>query len=177
MNNKGSLDGKSKRLAYLLRHDANALESAKIDEHGWRSVEELLNLGFTKTILEEIVLTNNKKRYEFNDNKTKIRARQGHSIQVDVELERKSPPTCLYHGTTETVKALILKDGIKSMSRLYVHLSEDIGTAMKVGRRHGENVAVLQIDAGKMEADGFVFHLSKNNVWLTEYVEPKYIHI
>lgn len=165
--------GKSGKLAFLLRHDNKAFEEGKIDEHGWRRVDELLDLGFTRPLLEEIVETNNKKRYEFNTDKTKIRARQGHSIPVDVELEKRIPPKYLYHGTTDGVIDSILKEGIKSMNRLYVHLSEDVETAKKVGKRHGGSVVVFQIDSEKMESDGYEFYLSRNNVWLTKHVNPK----
>ena len=171
---KAILYERGKRLAFLLRHDGEAYVKGKIDEYGWRRVDELLEFGFTIPLLEEIVETNYKKRYEFNTDKTKIRARQGHSIHVDVELERKNPPRYLYHGTTDGVIDSILKEGIKSMNRLYVHLSEDIETAKKVGKRHGDRVVVFQIDSEKMESDGYEFYLSRNNVWLTKYIAPKY---
>ena len=166
--------GKSRKLAFLLRHDNKAFEEGKIDEHGWRCVDELLELGFTRPQLEEIVETNNKKRYEFNTDKTKIRARQGHSVPVDVELEKRIPPKYLYHGTTDVVKDRILEEGINNMTRLYVHLSEDVETAIKVGKRHGNKVVVFVIDAEKMENEGYEFYLSRNNVWLTKYIAPKY---
>lgn len=167
----------SKRLAFLLRHDIEAFEEGKIDENGWRRVDELLNQGFTMDILNEIVKTNNKKRYEFNTDLTMIRARQGHSINVNVGLEKRAPLKYLYHGTSETVKDSILKDGIKSMNRLYVHLSADIETAINVGKRHGGKVIVFRIDAEKMDAEGCEFYLSRNNVWLTEFVDSKYIQL
>ena len=167
--------GKSRKLAFLLRHDNKAFEDGKIDEHGWRHVDELLDLGFTRPLLEEIVESNNKKRYEFNTDKTKIRARQGHSIPVDVELEKRNPPKYLYHGTTDVVKYKILKEGINNMTRLYVHLSEDVENAIKVGKRHGNKVVVFVIDAEKMENEGHEFYLSRNNVWLTKHIAPKYL--
>lgn len=171
---KAKLYERGKRLAYLLRHDVEAYEKGKIDEYGWRRVDELLDLGFTRPLLEEIVESNNKKRYEFNTDKTKIRARQGHSFPVDVELENRIPPKYLYHGTTDVVKDKILEEGINCMTRLYVHLSEDVETAKKVGKRHGDRVVVFQIDSKKMESDGYEFYLSRNNVWLTKYIAPKY---
>ncbi len=175
MYNKIHIEKQSKRLAFLLRHDVEAFELGLIDELGWRYVDELQEKGFSQSLLEEIVTTNDKQRYEFNGERTKIRARQGHSIPVDVELEKIPPPKILFHGTSAEVKELILKEGIKSMTRLYVHLSEDYDTAKKVGRRHGDNVIVFQVDAERMNKDGCVFYLSRNNVWLTEYVDPKYI--
>ena len=105
-----------KQLAFLLRHDTDAFEKGKIDKQGWRRVDELLELGFSKPLLEEIVETNNKKRYEFNADSTKIRARQGHSIPVDVEFERKNPPRYLYHGTTIAARESIITEGIKNMN-------------------------------------------------------------
>ena len=171
---KAKLFEKGKRLAFLLRHDGEAYEKGKIDEYGWRRVDELLDLGFTRPLLEEIVETNNKKRYEFNTDMTKIRARQGHSIPVDVELEKTIPPKYLYHGTSDVVKDKILEEGINSMTRLYVHLSEDIETAVKVGKRHGNKVVVFVIDAEKMKDEGNEFYLSRNNVWQTKHIDPKY---
>lgn len=174
---KVELVNKGRKLAFLLRHDVEAYEKGKIEENGWRCVDELLELGFTRPQIEEIVETNKKKRYEFNTDKTKIRARQGHSIPVDVELEKRTPPKYLYHGTSEATKDSILNEGIKSMNRLFVHLSEDIETAKKVGKRHGNKVVVFVIDAEKMVGEGHVFYLSRNNVWLTNHVDAKYIYL
>ena len=124
--------------------------------------------------LEEIVETNDKKRYEFSDDKKKIRARQGHSIEVDVELEEKTPPDILYHGTATKFLESIYKNGINSGNRLYVHLSNDEDTAKKVGSRHGTPY-VLKIDANRMFNDGNKFYLSNNDVWLTKFIDKKYI--
>lgn len=133
-------------------------------------------LNYIKTIqlIETIVETNDKQRYEFNDDKTLIRARQGHSIDVDVELKEIKPPFILYHGTAIRFLESILKDGIKKMSRNYVQLSNDLDTAESVGSRHGKPV-ILLINTKKMEEDGIKFYLSANNVVLTDYVDPKYI--
>ena len=164
---------KGKRLAFLLRHD----EEYQFDEHGWREVSDLIaNHGYTMELLEEIGETNNKKRYEFSEDKTKIRARQGHSINVDVELKETTPPDILYHGTAETTVPTILKEGIVKGNRLHVHLSQTEETAINVGKRHGKP-AVLQIDAKQMASDGIKFYLSNNGVWLTEYVNVKYIKL
>ena len=124
--------------------------------------------------LEEIVRTDNKGRYSFNDSKTLIRANQGHSIPVDVELKEIVPPNILFHGTATRFLDSIKQQGIKSMSRLYVHLSEDLETAIKVGDRHGDCV-VLIIDTKKMSNDGIKFYLSENGVWLTKYIDWKYV--
>lgn len=162
---------KGKRLSFLLRHD----ESYPFDEHGWREVSDLIaNHGYTMEILDEIVETNNKKRYEYSEGKTKIRARQGHSVNVDVELKEQTPPDILYHGTAETTVPAILKEGIIKGNRLHVHLSKTEETAINVGKRHGHPV-VLRINARHMHEDGIKFYLSNNGVWLTEYVSPKYL--
>ena len=106
----------------------------------------------------------------------RIRANQGHSINVDADLIEMIPPDVLYHGISKKSIDAIYKEGIKSMSRLYVHLSKDIDTAVKVGKRHGEPV-VLEIDCRSMISDGYKFYLSENNVWLTKIVPSKYVKL
>lgn len=170
---KDNLVKKGKHLSFLLRHDTEY----QFDKHGYREVNDLINNhGYTKAELIEIVETNDKQRYEFNDNKTKIRARQGHSINVDVELKETTPPDVLYHGTATRFLDSIMKTGINKMSRNYVQLSTDIDTATTVGSRHGTPI-ILKVDSRKMSDDGIKFYLSNNNVWLTEYVDTKYIEI
>ena len=168
----------SKFLSLILRHKPETI-GIKLDEHGWADVSELIS-GISKTrtfdmkMLEEIVRTDNKQRYSFNEDKTLIRANQGHSIPVDVELEKKTPPEFLYHGTGERFVASIDKEGLLSKSRLYVHLSKDTDTAVKVGSRHGKPV-VYRVAAGKMADDGYEFSLSVNGVWLTKAVPVEYL--
>lgn len=178
MSKKNKNDRLSVFLSLVLRHKPDAA-GISVDEHGWADVDELLE-GMNHTgrvidfsTLKEIVRTDEKGRYSFNEDKTLIRANQGHSIPVDVELEEQIPPDVLFHGTAVRFLNSIEQQGIKSMSRLYVHLSKDIETAVKVGKRHGKPV-VLYIDAKKMREDGEKFYLSANKVWLTEYVAPKY---
>ena len=125
--------------------------------------------------MEEIVRTDEKQRYSFNDDHTLIRANQGHSIRVDVELEEKTPPAVLYHRTGEKYMASIDATGLIPKSRLYVHLSSDVETAKKVGSRHGKPV-IYTIDCATMAADGYKFYLSANNVWLTKEVPVKYLN-
>ena len=162
---------RGKRLAFLLRHDRNY----SFDEHGWREIGDLItNYGYTMDELKEIVETNNKQRYEFSEDMTRIRARQGHSVPVDVELEEKLPPDVLCHGTGEQSLVSIQEQGINKGNRLYVHLSETNETAVNVGKRHGKPV-VLVIDAKRMAEDGHKFFLSRNGVWLTDYVDVKYL--
>lgn len=171
MDNNKDLIKKGKHLSFLLRHDTEY----QFDKHGWREVSDLIkNHGYTMKELEDIVETNNKKRYEFSEDKKKIRARQGHSIPVDVELKEAIPPKVLYHGTATRFLSSIMSQGIIKGTRLYVHLSDTTETAEKVGARHGKPV-VLIIDTDYMVRDGIKFYLSNNNVWLTDYVDSKYI--
>lgn len=177
----GNLNKLSVFISLVLRHKPDEAHIT-LDEHGWANVEELL-AGINDTgrkidmeILKEIVRTDNKQRYSFNEDKTLIRANQGHSIPVDVELEEKQPPQFLYHGTADRFLDSIMLEGLKPMSRLYVHLSKDEETAVKVGKRHGKPV-VLKISAEEMYYDGKKFYLSQNGVWLTKYIEKKYIEM
>ena len=166
-----NLISRGKHLAFLLRHDIKY----PFDEHGWREVGDLIaNHGYTMDELKEIVETNNKQRYEFSDDMTRVRARQGHSIHVDVELEEKLPPDILYHGTGERFVNSIMEQGINKSNRLYVHLSTTKETAVNVGKRHGRPV-VLVIDAKRMAEDGYKFYLSRNGVWLTERIDANYL--
>lgn len=168
-----------KYIALILRHKPETI-GITLDEHGWANVNELIAgiqtqyPDFTMNDLEEIVRTDNKQRYAFNQDKTKIRANQGHSVSVDVELKEAVPPDVLYHGTAVKYMPFILRDGLIPKSRLYVHLSNDVETATKVGQRHGSPI-VLMINAKKMHEDGYPFYLSENGVWLTKTVPVQYI--
>ena len=170
----------SKFLAFVLRHKPEAAEIS-LDEHGWANVGELVagiskQRSFSMQMLEEIVATDAKKRYSFNENHTLIRANQGHSISVDVNLKVSNPPAVLYHGTATKYLNAIRAEGLISKSRIYVHLSPDSETATKVGRRHGEPV-VLKVDAKAMTDRGITFFQSVNGVWLTKIVPPEYLSI
>lgn len=163
---------KSKMLAFLLRHD----KDYQFDSKGYREISDLIeNHHFSFEELKEIVATDDKGRYEFNEAEDKIRARQGHSVQVDVELEEKEPPYYLYHGTARKFMSSIKSQGLIKGSRQYVHLSEDIATAEKVGKRRDSEPVIIKINAKQMFADGIKFYLSRNGVWLTDYVNPKYM--
>lgn len=168
----------SKYLSLILRHKPEVI-GITLDEHGWANVEELIN-GISKTntfnmqMLEEIVSTDEKQRYSFNEDKTLIRANQGHSVQVDVELEKVTPPRYLWHGTAEKYVESIDKNGLIPKSRLYVHLSADKEIAIKVGSRHG-NPVIYRVRSADMSIDGFEFYLSKNGVWLTKTVPVKFL--
>lgn len=168
----------SKFISLILRHKPETI-GISLDEHGWADVDELI-AGISRThelnrdILEEIVQTDDKQRYSFNEDKTLIRANQGHSIPVDVELDEVKPPEELWHGTGEKYVLSIDEQGLLPKSRLYVHLSKDEETAVKVGKRHGKPVLYI-VKAGKMYRDGYQFYLSKNGVWLTKEVPVKYL--
>lgn len=168
-----------KFISYVLRHKPSAAY-VELDEHGWADVGALID-GVCKTgrtidrhTLEEIVETDGKHRFGFNADRTKIRANQGHSIEVDVEMQALAPPDVLYHGTAEKNLESIRSEGILKKSRNYVHLSKDKETAIKVGSRHGKPI-VLKIDTKRMYADGFEFLLSANGVWQTKQVPFDYV--
>ena len=174
-----SLKETSKYISLILRHKPETI-GITLDEHGWANVDELI-AGISKThtmnmqILEEIVSTDEKQRYSFNDDKTLIRANQGHSIQVDVELKEIEPPEFLWHGTGEKFVSSIDASGLIPKSRLYVHLSKDKETATIVGSRHGKPV-LYKVLSGEMYKDGYKFYLSENKVWLTKEVPLKYLN-
>ena len=170
----------SKYLSLILRHKPEAA-GITLDKNGWADTFELIRAvaskypGFGYKQLLEIVETDDKQRYSFDKHNLRIRANQGHSIPVDVELEELEPPAFLYHGTGEKSVESILTTGLVSKSRLYVHLSGDIETADKVGRRHG-NPVIFTINTKKMYEDGYKFYRSKNGVWMTKEVPRKYLH-
>lgn len=174
-NNKINI---SKYISLILRHKPEEI-GITLDEHGWANVSELIE-GISKShefnmdMLEDIVATDNKQRYSFNEEHTLIRANQGHSIPVDVELEEIMPPEILYHGTGEKYVVSIDQQGLIPKSRLYVHLSGDKETAVKVGQRHGKSVIYI-VKSGEMNRDGIVFYRSVNGVWLTQAVPAKYL--
>lgn len=169
----------SKYISKLLRHDNEDLE---MDKNGWVIVKDLCTkVGINRTKLEEIVETDNKNRFAYSSDKNKIRANQGHSLSVDVELKETQPPKSLYHGTSSKVIDIIMQEGMKPMSRQYIHLSLDEDTAINVGNRHTKSVSattvLLAIDSEKMFSDGYKFYLSENGVWLTSIIPTEYINI
>jgi putative RNA 2'-phosphotransferase len=173
------LDNLSKFLCLILRHKPQEI-GISLDEHGWANIDELIK-GFNKRdkdinldILLEIVSTDNKNRYSITDDNKFIRANQGHSIQVDVELKEITPPDTLYHGTAIRTIDAIKEKGILSMSRLYVHLTDNIDTAITTGKRHGES-AIILIASKEMHQDGYKFYKSLNNVYLTKFIPTKYL--
>ena len=170
----------SKFLSLLLRHKPEEL-NLTIDNEGWVKVDQIIknsNHRFTKKKLTEIVVNDDKNRYEFDGiHKNKIRAIQGHSNNnVDITFEKVSPPNILFHGTSKTnYKKILESREIKPMSRQYVHLSKDYKTAEKVAKRHDKNdYVVIKIDSYLMDEDEFDFYVSKNDVFLIERVPVQY---
>lgn len=169
----------SKFLSLILRHSPQTI-GLQLDENGWADIEELLVKSsdhgnpFSRAELEEIVDTNDKRRFAFNDAYTHIRASQGHSVNIDLDLQQSEPPEYLYHGTVSKFLQNIKEEGLLKMSRQHVHLTSDKETATKVGSRRGVPV-ILEIKSGQMYKEGISFYLSANNVWLTEAVPSQYI--
>lgn len=165
-----------KKITYLLRHNP---EDLVMDKNGYVSVTSLLSkVAITQEELNHIVDTNDKKRLAYSPDKTMIRASQGHSIKVDVQLKVIRPPRVLYHGTSpDSYDKILRSKGLSKMRRLHVHLTDNKDTAYKVGKRYSkyEEPIILEIDAAAMHTDGFKFYKSENDVWLTDNVPLKYI--
>ncbi len=170
----------SKYLSLLLRHKPEVI-GLSLDTEGWAEIDDIVRLtadrrtSLTKRLIEEITATSDKKRFVISDDGTRIRANQGHSIAVDLNLKPQNPPETLYHGTANRFLESILRQGLKKGSRHHVHLSPDSATALKVGQRHGKPV-ILSIAAQAMQSSGYIFFLSANGVWLTEHVPAKFIN-
>ncbi len=169
----------SKFLSLVLRHNPGKI-GIDMDVNGWVEVNDLIekcaakHVRFNKEELEEVVATNDKKRFSFNEDGTKLRANQGHSLAfIEMDFEVVEPPQFLYHGTVGKFMEAIQESGLQKMNRQHVHLSKDKETAIKVAKRRGKPV-ILTIQSGKMHQDGFDFHCSANGVWLTNEVPPKY---
>lgn len=171
------LAGTSRYLAYVLRHHPDAI-GVELDRHGWIEVDELLaaldrhGRPMTRELLDEVVAGTDKRRFELENGR--IRAAQGHSLPVDLDLPAVTPPPVLYHGTVARFLGRIRADGLEPGRRTHVHLSADRQTASTVGARRGRPV-ILTIDAAGMHRDGFTFHCAVNGVWLTRHVPPRWI--
>lgn len=171
----------SKRLSYLLRHCTDPL---LVDlDGGWARVDTVLNVlrtrwpRLSRADLETIVAGDEKGRYSFDETGERIRANQGHSIPgLHLEMECPPPPRYLYHGTSRAALKQILTQGLRPMSRQYVHISPDVPTALRVGRRHGESV-VLELDAQRFAGDGHILLRSANGVWQAKHVPPEYLRV
>jgi putative RNA 2'-phosphotransferase len=171
----------SKFMSLVLRHEPEKAHLT-LEPGGWVLIDDLLagaagtGFRFTRDELETVVETCDKQRFAIDETDTKIRANQGHSTEVDLQLKPVEPPAELFHGTADRNLAAVLRDGLFKMARHHVHLSLDQTTATKVGQRHGKPV-LLVIDAAKMRADGHVFYRSANGVWLVEHVPPQYLRV
>lgn len=169
----------SKFLSLVLRHKPEEI-GIDLDSNGWTDVKALIEktnqsgISLNFDILKHIVDTNPKRRFAFNETLDKIRANQGHSVEVELGYIAKQPPSILYHGTAEKNVASILQQGLRKGERHHVHLSADVDTAIKVGQRHGKPV-VFEVKAEQMFDDKHEFYLSDNGVWLTEHVPAKYL--
>jgi putative RNA 2'-phosphotransferase len=171
----------SKLLSYVLRHRPDSI-GLQLDANGWTDVDVLLQRlaehgkPVDRALLERVVADNDKQRFAFDAARTRIRASQGHSIQVDLDLQPAQPPDVLYHGTASRFLKSILASGLRAGNRQHVHLSGDVDTARRVGARHGFPV-ILHVDTARMRADGAVFYRSDNGVWLTGPVAPRYLRV
>ena len=176
---KSEIVAASKFLSYILRHKPEAIELS-LDAQGWANLDDLIRLSnlkgkqLTRRLVEDVVASNDKQRFVIDSDGSRIRARQGHSVAVDVGLIPTAPPTVLFHGTTTRFVPSIRQHGLRSGKRLHVHLSGDAELARKTGERHGPPV-VLRIASGFMAEQGYIFYLSENSVWLTGHVPPRFI--
>lgn len=168
------LYNKSKFLSLVLRHKPEKV-GLRLDRNGWAETSDiLLKLGMSEAELHEIVISNDKQRFGFNDTCSKIRANQGHTIDITLDLIPIVPPDILYHGTVQKFIPFIKEKGLQKQKRNHLHLSADYETALAVGKRRGTPV-ILEVAAGKMGNEGYVFYLSENGVWLTEEVPTRHI--
>jgi putative RNA 2'-phosphotransferase len=169
----------SKYLSRHLRHDPARL-GLTLDHGGWVEVDALLaacaarSFSLTPEELREVVDLNDKQRFSFDATGTRIRANQGHSVDVDLGLEPTVPPRILFHGTSQSALTSIMRSGLQRQRRHHVHLSEGAATALRVGRRHGPPI-VLEVAAERMYAEGHLFFVTDNRVWLTAEVPPRYL--
>ncbi|MEH6575689.1 MAG: RNA 2'-phosphotransferase, partial [Amphritea sp.] len=167
----------SKYLSYLLRHNPDAI-GIRLDEKGWASIEELIEkkqgFSLSRELIEVVVETNDKQRFAISPDGARIRANQGHSLNVDLDLCSTEPPETLIHGTAERFWSSIERKGLLKGDRHHVHLTESLEVAMAVGGRYGKPV-ILKVAAQRMHDDGYKFYKSANNVWLVEHVPVSYI--
>ncbi len=175
--NKNRLTKISKFLSLILRHKPETI-NLKLDKNGWADIDELIDksidMSLTRELITEVVEKNDKKRFIIDGDR--IRANQGHSLAIDLELKPLTPPDILYHGTATRFLDSIMQKGLTKQSRQHVHLSAELTTAIAVGKRHGK-VVVLEIDAKKMVENGDTFYLSNNGVWLTDFVGVAFLKV
>lgn len=169
----------SKYLSFILRHQPDSI-GLELSDEGWANTKELIGktrkLKLTRELINTVVETNDKKRFLISEDGERIKANQGHSIEVKLELEPVTPPDVLLHGTAERFLESILKEGLTKQRRHHVHLSEKQETAMSVGARYGKPV-LLRIDSKQMHENRFEFYKTENNVWLVDCVPPEYLKV
>lgn len=173
---KDILKTTSKYLSFILRHQPESI-GLTLDENGWAEIDALIAkaaIELTPALIEEVVSSNDKKRFALSEDGVRVRANQGHSVKVDLQLAPQVPPAVLFHGTASQTLEAIRSQGLLKGSRQHVHLSKDPDTARRVGQRHGKPV-VLRVSSGEMHAAGKAFYLSENGVWLCEHVSPSYL--
>lgn len=169
----------SKFMSLLLRHSPETI-GLELDNSGWARISDLISLTeshdnpLTLPLILEAVETNDKQRFSISSEGLRIRANQGHSLQVELNLKTQQPPAKLYHGTATRFLNSILSEGLTKQNRQHVHLTDNVDTARKVGVRHGK-LALLEVDAGEMHSLGKIFYCSENGVWLTESVPADFI--
>ncbi|MDH5680969.1 MAG: RNA 2'-phosphotransferase [Spirochaetota bacterium] len=169
----------SKFLSFILRHKPESI-GITLDEEGWAKVDEIIEKSassgqsLSRELIAHVVKTNNKKRFLLSEDQRRIRANQGHSIDVNLKLEAKIPPDTLYHGTAEKYLDSILNSGIEKRNKQHFHLSGDSASASSVDQRHGRAI-VLEILSSEKVIDGYSFYLSENGVWLTDFVAVRFI--
>lgn len=169
----------SRFLSLILRHNPEKI-GLNLDDHGWTEVNHLLERlaangkTTTREQLDHVVKTNDKKRFRYSDDGTQIRANQGHSINIELNLPPSTPPELLYHGTASRFYNSILEKGLNRGNRQHLHLSEQKETAIAVGTRHGKPI-IFRVKSAQMHHDGYQFYRSDNGVWLTESVPVHYL--
>ncbi|MFI4859853.1 MAG: RNA 2'-phosphotransferase [Phycisphaerales bacterium JB063] len=170
----------SKSMSYVLRHNPDAI-GITLDPNGWVGVDDLLSAfqrngkRYTRECIDRAVAENDKQRFEFSEDRARIRARQGHSVRVDLGYEPAVPPDVLFHGTATRNLASVREKGLLKMNRHHVHLSTSKATMWAVAQRHGRPV-ILEVNAKQMHADGFEFFVTENEVWLVDAVPPIYLN-
>lgn len=176
---KQNLKKTSKYFSYILRHAPESI-GLELDEQGWASIDELIKLTtdfeLTPMLIQTVVETNDKQRFRLSEDGKRIKANQGHSIEVDLALTPIEPPEILFHGTARRFVDAIMKDGLQKMNRHHVHLSESLAVAQSVGERYGKPV-IFHIQAKRMHEQGYVFYKTVNNVWLVNEVPIEFIDV
>lgn len=179
MKTEKELNRIGKFMSLVLRHKPEDAD-IEIDVEGWTDTKTLLkNLKINSEELDWILDNNNKDRFAYNESKTKVRANQGHSLPyVQIEFEEvtlEKSPEYVYHGTSTDVFSILLKEGISKMKRTHVHLSKDEETAINVGKRKSSNIVIVKIKAKEMVSEGNKLYISKNGVYLADFVPAKYL--